>query len=85
MGENKCNILCSNSLIIILFSSLAIVAAVACVELVNVIEFDEDDHEGKAWWITFTVFLNSIVVAILSKFFSSVVQYIVDRENHGQD
>jgi len=85
MGENKCNIVCTNGLIIVLFSSLAIVAAVACVELVNVIEFEEGEIEGKSWWITFTVFLNSIVVAILSKFFSSVVQYIVDRENHGQD
>ena len=85
MGENKCNIMCTNGLIIVLFSSLAIVAAVACVELVNVIEFEESEIEGKSWWITFTVFLNSIVVAILSKFFSSVVQYIVDRENHGQD
>lgn len=83
MGENSCNTCCMNGLIIILFSSLAIVAAVACVELVDVIEFDEGDVEMKTWWITFTVFLNSVVVAILSKFFSSVVEYIVVRENHG--
>jgi hypothetical protein len=73
MDNNGCNIYCTNLCIIILFSSLAIVAAVACVELVNVIEFDEDDIESKSWWIVFTVFLNSVVVAVLSKFFSSVV------------
>jgi len=85
MGENKCSINCSNGLIIVLFSSLACVAAVACVELVNVFEFAEEDVNLKNWWIVFTVFLNSIVIAILTKFFGPVVEYIVERENHGDD
>ena len=83
MGENECNICCSNFCIIVLFSSLACVVAVACVELVGVIQFDEDQTEEKTWWIVFTVFLNAIVVAILTKFYTGVVEYIVERENHG--
>ena len=31
------------------------------------------------------MFLNSICVTILTKFFSSIVEYIVKRENHGED
>ena len=85
MGENECSICCSNFLIIMLFSSLACVVAVACVELVGVIQFEEDEVEEKSWWIVFTVFLNAIVVAILTKFYSSVVEYIVERENHPSD
>lgn len=85
MDDNKCNICCTNFLIITLFSSLACVVAVACVELVGVIEFDEVEEEQKAWWIVFTIFLNAIVVAILTKFYYPVILYIVVRENHGAD
>ena len=83
MGENECQKFCSNWMILLLFSSLACVAAVACVELVSVIEFTEEEVEQKSWWVVFTVFLNSIIVSILTKMFNSVVEYIVERENHG--
>ena len=32
-----------------------------------------------------TVFINSICVAILTKFFSEIVESIVKRENHSED
>ena len=37
------------------------------------------------WWTTFSVFLNAVIVAILTKFFASLVETVVDRENHGED
>lgn len=32
-----------------------------------------------------TVFINSICVAILTQFFSGIVEWIVKRENHSED
>lgn len=51
----------------------------------NIIDFDEDEEDKKDYWLVFTVFLNSICVAILTKFFTSIVEHIVKRENHGED
>ena len=82
MDESECGVWCCNNFIIVLFSSLACIAAIACVELVDAIEFGENEEESKNWWIVFTVFLNSIVIAILTKFFGRVVRFIVERENH---
>ena len=54
--------------------------------MIDAIEIDEEENpSGKNWWIMFTVFLNAVSVAILTKFFHSIVEYIVNRENHGED
>ena len=47
--------------------------------------FDDDEQHKKDYWGILTVFLNSICVAILTKFFSSIVENIVRRENHSED
>lgn len=85
MNDNKCAIGCTNVIILLLFSSLAIVASVATILMKDVIDFDEDEKNKKDYWLVFTVFLNSICVAILTKFFTSIVEHIVKRENHGED
>lgn len=48
-------------------------------------DFDEDEEESKTWWMLLTVFINSICVAILTQFFSGIVEWIVKRENHSED
>ena len=51
----------------------------------EVYEFGEDDKESETWWMLLTVFINSICVAILTKFFSEIVESIVKPENHSED
>ncbi len=85
MNENKCCITFSNAVIMLLFSSLAIFASIVTIQLANSVDFAEDEVEQKSWWFILSVFLNSIAVAILTKFFNTIVTYIVQRENHGED
>ena len=85
MNQNRCCISCTNFFIMILFSSIAVVASVSFNELGNAVKFGEDEEDLEKYWIMFTVFLNAVVVAALTKFFDSIVSYIVNRENHGQD
>ncbi len=85
MNENKCCISFTNVIVMLLFSSLALFASIGTIYLSNAAEFAEDESEKESWWALMTVFLNSIAVAILTKFFSSIVTYIVERENHGED
>lgn len=47
--------------------------------------FEEDETENKFLWIIFMVFLESLVVSLLTKFYTSVVIFTADRENHGTD
>ena len=72
-----------NVLVLLLFSSLAIVASVGTIYMSRAIDFE--DQSNKDWWLVFTVFIKAVIVAILTKFFSSIVEYIVKRENHGED
>lgn len=67
------------------FSSLAIFASIGTIEMSKSIEFGDDEIELKQWWFTFAIFINAVIVAILTKFFSSIVEYIVNRENHAED
>ena len=85
MQEKKCQIACTNFWVLFLFSSLAIIASVATIELSKVIDFAEDEENNKDWWLAFSVFVNSICATVLTQFFSSIVEYIVKRENHGTD
>jgi phosphate/sulfate permease len=73
-----------NVIIAGLFSLIGLVVGVACIEMKGAIEFDETEVREKNWWVIFSVFLNSIVVAILTYFFSKIAEYIVDKENHNQ-
>jgi len=69
----------------LLFSSLAIVTSVGTIYMSKILEFGEDEVELEQWWSTFTLFINSVIVAILTKYFSSIVESIVKRENHAED
>jgi hypothetical protein len=83
---NSCCVGFSNFVILALYSALAIAASVATIVMkIEVFSFGEDDKDKKFWWEIFTVFLNAIAVATLTKFLKPVVKYIVRKENHGKD
>ena len=68
-----------------MFPALAVAASVFTIKMIDAVDIDEENVSGKNWWTLFTVFLNAVIVAILTKFFVSIVEFIVNRENHGED
>ena len=64
MDQNKCCVSFLNFLILLLFCGLAIACSALCIKLIDVIDFNEEQEQDKMWWEFFTVFLNSILVAI---------------------
>ncbi len=85
MDENKCCVSFVNFLILLLFCGVSLGGSAATIKLMDALDFTEDQEQDKMWWEFFSVFLNSILVAIQTKFFFGVVEYIVNRENHGSD
>lgn len=59
----------SNFLILLIFPALAIAAGIFTVKMIDAIDIDEENVTGKNWWTMFTMFLNAVIVAILTKFF----------------
>lgn len=73
-----------NITILVLFTSLAIIAAAATI-LLNESAGLEEGSADETWWMLLTVFINAIAVAILTQFFAEIVKWIVTRENHSED